>query len=491
MQYSFNKRLESLLPSRHLKILVALSGGMDSVCLAELLLRSGMDMEIAAAHMNFHLRGEESNGDETMVAEWAEQRGVKLFCKSVDTFEYAKRHSLSIEMAARELRYEWFYTLKEEYGFDYIALAHHANDNVETLLLNLLRGTGLKGICGMKEIDNNRGLLRPLLSYTRDQIDKFVRKNSIPYRVDSTNSDVKYHRNRIRCRVIPELEIINPSAVRQISRDMGYFTQASTLLSGLVEEKMLELVKRGEEAFGYLDNLKMSSRLKRYSICRYGKLLEASISLEQLAGVGNVAYWLYEILGEYNFNSRQIEEMVLSLDDKKTISLESCSYIAVKERGYIKIAKKGVTAPALAATVALTAEDALFDAGNISIKISVSPVEEYNQSGIDSPTTLYLDGDEFDSPLVLRGVSKGELWQPLGMKGKKKVSDYLTDIKLDMLLKSGLVVLATNRGSEADAGAGGKGEILCLPGIAISERYKVKKSTKRLLKVEITPKTER
>ena len=230
MQYKFNRHLQDILPDRPLKILVAVSGGADSMCLLDLLYNSSLELEISIAHMNFNLRGEESDADEAMVREYAKAKGVELFVKSVDTLRYAKENSISIEMAARDLRYAWFHSLRNEKGFDYIALAHHANDNAETLLLNIVRGSGLRGICGMKELDSERSLLRPLLSYTRKEIERHVAKRGIPFRTDHTNYDVEFHRNRIRNVVVPELEKINPQAVSVMNRDMEHFSEALEIL---------------------------------------------------------------------------------------------------------------------------------------------------------------------------------------------------------------------------------------------------------------------
>ena len=211
-------------------LLVAVSGGIDSMYLAEKVRRQGGPFAIA--HCNFRLRGEESDGDEAFVRDWAERYGVPFHVRRFQTADYARDKGISIEMAARELRYRWFGALCREYGYEAVAVAHNANDNAETLLLNLLRGTGLKGILGMQEAgflpDPEYGdipLRRPLLSATREEITAFMRAEGLPWREDSTNGECHYKRNKLRNQVFPLLAEINPSFVRTLCRSMERFAE--------------------------------------------------------------------------------------------------------------------------------------------------------------------------------------------------------------------------------------------------------------------------
>ena len=226
------------------RVLVAVSGGPDSMCLANLFFESGVEFSIA--HCNFHLRGEESDGDEALVTEWTEARDIMIHRKDFDTLSFAENNGISVEMAARELRYSWFAGLCAEYGYGFLAVAHNANDNAETLFLNLVRGTGMKGLSGMGQVSEipyaggrtGAVLVRPLLSFTRKQIEGYVFDRKIPCREDSTNSDVKFRRNRIRHTVFPILEDINPVFIKSVSREMKYFSMAESVLETYCEDAL-------------------------------------------------------------------------------------------------------------------------------------------------------------------------------------------------------------------------------------------------------------
>lgn len=488
MQYKFNRHLRDILPDRPLKILVAVSGGADSMCLLDLLCNSTLDLEIFIAHMNFNLRGEESDADEALVREYAKAKEIELFVKSVDTVRYAKEKSISIEMAARDLRYAWFYSLKTEKGFDYIALAHHANDNAETLLLNIVRGSGLRGICGMKELDSERALLRPLLSYTRKEIERHVAKRNIPFRTDHTNYDVEFHRNRIRNVVVPELEKINPQAVSVMNRDMEHFSEASEILQEMAAVKRRELVCMAESGiFPFLDLVK-SPNAKRYIAMRSASGMICAISVERLMEESHPKYWLYEILSEYSFNPSQIEDMAVAMVGGQTKRIVSEKHLAVMERGYIKVYFQDkvpsccdeilIEEPVQSAEYAVAGGRIRFsvaDASDNSDALKNCLADKCGKSGI----SLLLSADKLVFPLKLRGMQSGDSWRPFGMKGKKKVSDYLTDIKMDSALKKGLLVLCNGTKKE------NPDNIICLPGLEISEYYKVTKESKKLLKITL------
>ena len=206
-------------PSVISRCLLAVSGGGDSMCLADMWLRAFGPDSFAMAHCNFNLRGEDSDADEALVTEWAESNGVRLHKVSFDTVGYAEENGVSIEMAARDLRYGWFGQLCEEYGYAAVVTAHHADDNAETMVLNMVRGTGLKGLSGMKPVSplplssREISLLRPLLTFTRKQIEGYLFAQKVPYREDKTNASVEYRRNSIRHEVFPLFGKMNPSYV--------------------------------------------------------------------------------------------------------------------------------------------------------------------------------------------------------------------------------------------------------------------------------------
>ena len=475
MQYKFNKHLQNLLPQGPLKLLVAVSGGADSMCLLDLLFNSDLDIELSIAHMNFNLRGDESNADERLVRTWAKENKVEIFVESVDTVAYSKEHSVSIEMAARDLRYNWFYSLKDKYHFDYIVLAHHANDNAETLLLNVVRGSGIKGICGMKELDSDRSLLRPLLNYTRKEIDKHVEYKRIPYRTDYTNSDVEFHRNRIRNLIIPQLEKINASAVKTINRDMLYFSEAAGILHDLFEQKKSGLICKACD--GDIPSLEVvrGKNAKRYSKLKLSESLLFSISIEKLLLEKYYRYWLYEILSAYSVNSAQVEDIAQSLPLLETKRIYSPDYTLVKERGYIKlyVSSKIEYSPLSVQINAFEGSVELeLNGGRVSISL------EKNE-GFEDDSSLIMSADRLQFPLTLRSMVPGDKWTPFGMKGVKKLSDYLTDIKIDSVLKGGVLVLSN--GKETN----NPDNIICLPGLEISENYRVLPSTKYILRITL------
>lgn len=233
-------------------VLLAVSGGIDSMCMAELFAALEPHVPFALAHCNFHLRGEESDGDEALVRTWASERGARIHVRDFDTETYARENGISIEMAARDLRYAWFAQLCLEHGYKAVSVAHNANDNAETLVLNMLRGAGLRGLSGMSVVSYVPGfpsipLLRPLLDCTRKQIEGYMFAHKVPYREDSTNAMSEYKRNRIRNEAFPIFETVNPSFVRTLNREMGYFSEAGEIVEDWCRSVAPSIVKEGDE----------------------------------------------------------------------------------------------------------------------------------------------------------------------------------------------------------------------------------------------------
>ena len=472
MQYKFNKHLENLLPDGPHNILVAVSGGADSMCLLDLLHNTPLDINISIAHMNFNLRGADSDADEALVRDWAASNGVRIFVKGVDTVSYAASNGISIEMAARELRYEWFNSLKQEHGFNYTALAHHANDNAETLVLNLLRGTGVHGICGMKELDEQRGLLRPLLGYSRKDIEKYVSKRNIPFAVDCTNSDIAFHRNRIRNVIVPEFEKINPQAVNVLNRDMEYFTLAAGIIEELAVKKKGELLSFPASGDFRLWDCVKSTAARRYMQMAASGRIVCAVDINGLLADSHYKFWLYDILSRYGFNSSQVEDMAISLEHERTTRISAGDYVAVKERGYIKVytRQQAVDSAEEMAVGAINGETVVA-LGDKKVKFSTADTLQ------DCGITLSVSAKKLHFPLMLRYVGPGDKFTPFGMKkGVKKVSDYLTDIKLDSELKGDLLVLCEKNNPD---------NIICLPGLEISESYRVDKDDQEILRITL------
>ena len=304
IQKSFDRTIVGLVPEKETALL-AVSGGIDSICLASLFLNSSAGRRFAVAHCNFHLRGEDSDSDEALVAVWCGRNGVRYHKADFDTEQYASSHNVSIEMAARELRYDWFASLCRENGYYGVAVAHNANDNAETLILNLLRGTGLRGITGMQvetvvpvtrdELSGVR-LLRPMLSFRRKQIEEYVAANSLEYHDDRTNAETVYKRNRIRHLVFPVFESLNPSFLTTFAREMNAFSEVQ------------------EIADDYFISV-------RESVCEpAGKDELLRVNAVRLCGLKHYKYVLYRLLEAYGFRDRLLEPVVRLLESGKTFS---------------------------------------------------------------------------------------------------------------------------------------------------------------------------
>lgn len=304
IQKSFDRTIVGLVPEKETALL-AVSGGIDSICLASLFLNSSSGRRFAVAHCNFHLRGEDSDSDEALVAAWCGRNGVRYHKADFDTEQYASSHNVSIEMAARELRYDWFASLCKDNGYYGVAVAHNANDNAETLILNLLRGTGLRGITGMQaesvvpvtrdELSGVR-LLRPMLSFSRKQIEEYVAANSLEYHDDRTNAETVYRRNRIRHLVFPVFESLNPSFLTTFAREMNAFSEVQ------------------EIADDYFISV-------RESVCEpAGKDELLRVNAVRLCGLKHYKYVLYRLLEAYGFRDRLLEPVVRLLESGKTFS---------------------------------------------------------------------------------------------------------------------------------------------------------------------------
>ena len=304
IQKSFDRTIVGLVPEKETALL-AVSGGIDSICLASLFLNSSAGRRFAVAHCNFHLRGEDSDSDEALVAAWCGRNGVRYHKADFDTEQYASSHNVSIEMAARELRYDWFASLCRENGYYGVAVAHNANDNAETLILNLLRGTGLRGITGMQtesvvpvtraELSGVR-LLRPMLSFSRKQIEEYVAANSLEYHDDRTNAETVYKRNRIRHLVFPVFESLNPSFLTTFAREMNAFSEVQEI----ADDYFLSV---------------------RDGVCEpAGKDELLRVNAVRLCHLKHYKYVLYRLLEAYGFRDRLLEPVVRLLESGKTFS---------------------------------------------------------------------------------------------------------------------------------------------------------------------------
>ncbi len=446
------------------RLLLAVSGGVDSMCMADLFASMDEPLPFAVAHCNFSLRGEESDGDEAMVRSWAEEHGVELHVRRFDTAAYADEKGISIEMAARELRYSWFEELCREHGYCAVSVAHNANDNAETLILNLLRGAGMNGLSGMSLVSripsgrkDSPWLVRPLLSFTRKQIEGHAFAHKIPYRNDSTNSSSDYKRNRIRNEVFPVFESINPSFVRTLNHAMGNFSEAGEIVADYCKEVVPSIVSSCDDE-------------------------GVSVDLEGLMARKHWRYLLYFILESYGFNSAALSSIENLLASSRTVSgktFTSASHSLNMERNHMIV-------------------NSLSDDDALSYETGIMPVHEegtYNFNGrsfrvevlprsgdmpLKQPAdVLVMDAEKLKFPFVLRAWRAGDWLIPLGMRGKKKVSDLFTDLKYTSLRKKSAVIIVDT----VTPGLADSQHIAGLASVRIDNRYKVTEHTESVVRI--------
>lgn len=441
MRKRFDTALESLSSEKERLsgILLAVSGGVDSMVMLSLAASSPLAGRIGAAHMNFSLRGAESDGDEALVRDWCAERGIPLFVKRVDTAAYAREHGVSIEMAARELRYAWFEELLGKEGFGCVAVAHNRNDSAETLILNLLRGTGLRGISGIRP--RNGRIIRPMLGFSRSEIEDYARGNGIPYRTDSTNLESEYSRNRIRNEVFPEFEKINPSFLKSLSADMARFAEAGDYLTRKLAEEEPRFVRR--------------------TSLECGALLE--IDSAALASDPFRALRLFTLLEPYGFNSAQLEQLEAVIDGSagKVFSVP----------GYRLVSGSGKW----------TLYEDVSDPSDLASRVSVTVIprpEGFNPANPPAGT-LYADASKLTFPLTFRRWQEGDSFRPLGMKGFRKVSDFFNDLKLDIEQKRRQIIVATKDSAGAE-------QIVCIANRRLDDRFKVTEATDRIAVISLT-----
>ncbi len=415
------------------RLLLATSGGIDSMVLAHLLHQ--LNYDIALCHCNFQLRGLESFGDQNFVQEYATANQIPLFLTQFDTEAFANDYKLSTQIAARELRYNWFYELLETEGYDYIVTAHHADDNIETFLINLSRGTGLEGLVGIPA--KNDKIIRPLLVFSREEIQEYAKQNNIQWREDSSNASDKYLRNKIRHHLIPLLKELNPKFLESFQKTQIYLNQSQELVEDAAVMVYQQVAK--EEGDTILFNL------------------------EQLLRLPNYKSYLYQWLNEFGFTAwEDVYDLVEAQSGKQVFSAD---FRLLKDR----------TTLILSPIQEEEAEVFFIEKDIITIEtplqLSFSKVNEIKNA---SHSTIYVDEDQLVYPLLLRKWEEGDVFQPFGMNGKtKKLSKLFKDEKLSLIEKENRWVLWSGN------------QIVWVVGIRQDERFRINATTKNILKISL------
>ncbi len=422
------------------KILLAVSGGMDSVALADLFHRAGYHFGIA--HCNFQLRGEESDMDAHFVEQIASRMNCEYYVKRFNTDEYAKQHGVSVQMAARDLRYKWFDQLLSEEGYDYLATGHHLDDQIETFFINLLRGTGIAGLHGILPMQNN--VIRPLMFSNRKEIENYINDNQLSFRIDKSNLSVKYQRNKIRLQLIPVLAEINPDYQKAINETVERIKN-----SEIIFRKEIDAIKK--------------------KICKTESDNTIKLSIPSLKKLSPLNTWLFELLSPYGFNYQVVSDIIRSFDAISGKTFYSKTHRLVKDRDVLIITPDEVNN--LNATymvhrgVASLSEpfmlhmEVISDPGNYKIETASS--------------VACLDYDKLTFPLMLRRWREGDAFHPLGMSGRKKISNFFIDNKISLPEKEGVWLLISGN------------DIVWLIGHRIDERFKITFNTKNIYRLEM------
>lgn len=415
---------------------MAISGGSDSVVLAHLL--NAADFKYSLAHCNFQLRGDASHEDEKFCKALAKKLGVKIYTKHFDTQAYCIAQKLTIQVAARTLRYEWFKELAKEHHYDYLLTAHNANDVVETVFINLLRGTGIKGVKGI--VEKGEQLVRPLLKFTKEEIESYAKKKQINFRVDQSNLEDKYERNFLRLKVIPLLKKINPKLEETFIKNVSHFKEESEIVKDYLEERSTQLVT---QAPGLIFISK--KKLKRE---KYMKSV------------------LHHLIAGYGFNETQQKNII------KNISTDSLPGKIFASEIYQLIIDRNdlIVKPLLKSLFS----DQIYSTFEELENQSTFVVQSLEKFVLPEKNELILQKSQLVFPLTLRKKRTGDKFKPFGMKGFKLISDFLKDEKINSVEKENCLLLVN-----------GNDEIIWVVGRRSDDRYKVDQSKKEFLKLSL------
>jgi tRNA(Ile)-lysidine synthase len=431
---NFKNHISNTFPAlKGKRILIACSGGLDSVVLSRLF--KELNYDISLAHCNFSLRGKESDEDENFVILLADKLSIPIFNKKFNTKAYKIKHKLSIQVAARQLRYQWFAEVCAEHSFDYLATAHHLDDDLETFLINLSRGTGLKGLIGIPLINDK--IIRPFLNFPRADILQYAKENNCPWREDSSNQTSDYLRNKLRIEVIPRLKEVDHNLLNGFHQTQKYLNDSMALVNDYMTLIKNLVVSETEDGFEF-DVLKLQD-------------------------LPNTNALLYELLAPFGFTAWDDLSDLLTAQSGKQIFSES--HRILKNRKSLLLVENNFVHNK--ATYTIKESDTGIDTP-INLKIErVDKILGY------TPSIVYLDVQKLSFPLQLRKWQEGDSFYPFGMKGKKKLSKFFKDEKLSLIAKEKTWVLSSGN------------QIVWIVGMRSDHRFKVENQTKKILKITV------
>ena len=432
MLSKFEKHVASCFPFlKGKKLLLAVSGGIDSMVLMRLCVE--MKMDISVAHCNFTLRGDESDADEDFVKSQTDKLQIPIFIQKFDTEVLSKQKKQSIQVTARNLRYDWFYTLLNSYHFDYILTAHQLDDSLETFLINFTRGTGLDGLSGIPQQNGNT--IRPLLAFSREEIERYAKENNVAWREDSSNASNKYVRNKMRHDVIPLLKEINSSLLTSFENTIASLQQAKSMVDDASKIVYNQVVSENE-------TLKIDiSKLKLFQ---------------------NYHAYLYHWISKFGFTDWNAINEIIDAQSGKNVFSES--HILLKDRNFLIVYQK----PEIDYSVRYWINKS--DNGcKLPLQLSLSNVESLSSSATN---VIFVDENKLMFPLEIRRWENGDWFYPSGMNGKKKVSKFFKDEKYSLLDKSEAWLLCSNN------------QIVWIIGDRQDDRFKVTETTTKILKIK-------
>jgi tRNA(Ile)-lysidine synthase len=427
------------------KLLIAVSGGIDSVVLADLMRQNNFD--IALAHCNFQLRGKDSDKDEAFVKDLAKKMEIPVFAVKFDTKKYASENKISTQVAARELRYKWFEKIRKEHRFSFILTAHHADDDLETVLINLIRGTGLEGLTGIPE--RNKNIIRPLLPFPREEIENYADDKGLKWREDLSNNEDKYTRNKIRHHILPVLKELNPGFNDSFRQTLSHLKGSSAIVKESVSKARCRIFKKtGKDSY--------------------------ELEIKKIRRLKNTRHYLYEMLKDFGFT--EWDDVYRLLEAQPGKQVFSDTHRLIKDRDLLLLTGLSSADNVRSKEFKISSDQKKLYLDGCTLLFRDIPVKEIKKEKIvksDPEKEVYLDKKSIKFPLTVRKWKEGDYFYPIGMQGKKKLSKFFKDEKLSVLDKENIWLLCDQN------------KIAWVIGKRMDDRFKITENTKEILKIEI------